>query len=78
MSTGLEQAIALVSKATNVPADSVGVDAAVGALEAWDSVAHVHIMLALEERIGRDLTADEIADCMTVEAIASVLDAVTA
>lgn len=77
MSTSLEQALALVSNATNVPADSIGTDAAVGALEAWDSIAHVHIMLALEEQIGRDLTTDEIADCMTVEAIASVLETVT-
>lgn len=74
MSDALHSARRIVAEATREPLDQVTDEAAVGALESWDSITHVHIMLALEEAIGRDLTPEEIADCMDVKAIAAVLE----
>lgn len=47
-------------------------DAAIGRLKNWDSLAHMRLILALEEHIGTQLTPD------TVVAIGSLSDIATA
>ena len=41
--------------------------AAIGGVPGWDSIAHMAIVLALEERIGRRFTAEEIASAGSLE-----------
>jgi acyl carrier protein len=54
--------------------ESVRGDAAVGSLPGWDSIAHVNIVLAVEARLGRPLTPEEIGTARTVADFASFLN----
>ncbi len=71
--TSLDLAREILSKATHQPLTAVPADASLHNFDQWDSIAHVHIMLDVEERLGRDLTPDEIFDLQSVDAIATLL-----
>ncbi|MBK8085300.1 MAG: acyl carrier protein [Devosia sp.] len=43
-------------------------------LTAWDSLAHMRLMLGIEAALGRSLTADEIASITSVRDVARLLD----
>jgi acyl carrier protein len=43
-------------------------------VEDWDSLAHSEILMALEDHIGRELDAEEIATLDGVEDIQAILD----
>lgn len=47
-------------------------------VEDWDSLAHSEILMALEDRIGRELDAAEIAAIDGIEDIQAILDRETA
>jgi acyl carrier protein len=51
----------------------VPVDAPVGSLPQWDSIAHLSIILAFEEKLGRQLTPDEIASLKTVASLVELM-----
>ena len=42
-------------------------------IEGWDSLAHVQLMLAVEEEFGVTLTTEEMADMTSIPAILGVL-----
>jgi acyl carrier protein len=46
-------------------------------LEEWDSVKHMHVMLALEEEFKIEFTDDEIANLANVEDLMRVMSAKT-
>jgi acyl carrier protein len=50
---------ALAAEALGVTVDSLPGDAAIGSLEAWDSLGHMRLLLAIEARLGRELTMEE-------------------
>jgi len=43
-------------------------------VEDWDSLAHSEIIMALEDKIGRELDAAEIAAIESIQDIQSILD----
>ena len=49
-------------------------DAAIGALEAWDSLAHMRLVLALEEAVGGELESAEILGIERLADIAAILE----
>ena len=49
----------LLAEAIAVDASEVPDDACVGVFDAWDSIAHLRLILALEAAIGRQLDPDE-------------------
>ena len=51
----------------------VPADAPVGSLPQWDSIAHLSIILAFEEKLGRQLSPDEIGSLKTVSSLADLL-----
>jgi acyl carrier protein len=57
------------------PQDVSG-EAQVGSLPQWDSIAHLSIVMAFEERLGRQLTSEEIASLETVASFAALLPTV--
>lgn len=65
-------AAALVAGALNVAVAEVPPDARMGAFEAWDSLGHLRIMLALEDALGRRLDATE---AIRIESVADIADA---
>ncbi|WP_439574731.1 acyl carrier protein [Phreatobacter sp.] len=48
-------------------------DAPVGSLAQWDSIAHLSIIMAFEDRLGRQLTAEETASLETVASFTALL-----
>ncbi len=64
---------ALAAAAIGVPVDLLPHDAAIGSLEAWDSLAHLRLLLAVEETIGRELTAEEVASVLSLADVERLL-----
>lgn len=69
----LAEAKGLIAGCVNQPAAAVADDAAIGTLEGWDSIAHISIVLAIEARVGRNLTSDEIIAVTGVVSVADIL-----
>lgn len=65
----------IVAGALGCAAADVPADAAVGSLPQWDSIAHMSIVLAAEERLARRMTPEEIGALATVADIAALLAA---
>lgn len=70
----LARAREVVAGVLGCPVGDVEAEAAVGSLPQWDSIAHVSIMLAAEERLGRMLTSEEIASFVSVESLAAIFE----
>ncbi len=66
------RACAIVAEALGLqsPVD-IGDD--MGTLEAWDSLAHMRLILGIEGAIGRSLSADEIASIASVRDVAQLI-----
>jgi len=64
---------ALLAGALGCTVDEVPADSAIGTLPLWDSLAHIKVVLAVEERLGRNLTTDEILTIVSLDAIAALL-----
>lgn len=71
--TELSSAAALVAEALGVSAGDVPEDTRIGAFESWDSLGHLRIMLAVEGKLGRQLTAAEAISIDSVPDIAEIL-----
>lgn len=68
-------AIRLLADALMIPEQDVPAGARLGHVEQWDSLAHARLLLALEEKLGRQLTPDEAVAIETLDDIARLLDA---
>lgn len=55
------------------PAD-IPDDMSIRTCDAWDSVAHIRIILAIEERTGRPLSSESIATLSSIDDVATLLD----
>jgi acyl carrier protein len=69
--TALRLAKELLAEAINAGVEAIPDDARIGSFERWDSLAHMHLLLGLEERLGRRLDPDE---AVQIECIADVAD----
>jgi len=67
------RACAIVAEALGLqsPVD-IGDD--MGTLGAWDSLAHMRLILGIEAALGRTLSADEIASITSVRDVAQLVD----
>lgn len=68
-----EEARQIITECTSIAKDDITVDLAAGDLPGWDSLGHMRIILALETRIGRELTTDEIISIRTVRELSEFL-----
>ncbi len=57
---------AIVGGALGLESSELAADTAIGVTERWDSLAHMRIILGLEERLDRLLTADEVVAIATL------------
>jgi acyl carrier protein len=64
---------ALVASVLNLPASTVGADASMENLPNWDSLAHLNICLAFQERFGLDLDMETIANSTSVAKLVELL-----
>ena len=69
----LSDAKALLAEALPVAPATLGDEARLGAVEAWDSLAHMRLILAIEEKRGAPLDAETAAGIESLADIARVL-----
>ncbi len=72
--SALAEARDLLAEAVGLPAGSIADDAGFDQVERWDSIAHMRLMLALEEKIGREVTAEETMELFSLPEIARFLE----
>jgi acyl carrier protein len=68
-----ERAKVLLAQAVNCDAASIPDDVRIGGFEAWDSLAHLRLVLGIEQKIGRQLDADEAIRIESLQDIAALL-----
>ena len=56
-----------------VDVDEVTAESSPDSIKAWDSLAHLNLILALEQRFGCTFDPDQIPELVTVEAIAAAV-----
>jgi acyl carrier protein len=71
--TNTEEVVALVASVLNLPDGVVGADASMESLPKWDSMAHLNICLAFQERFGVVLDMETIASSTSVAKLAALL-----
>jgi acyl carrier protein len=62
MTADSERARALLAAALEIDLAAVGPDASIATLEAWDSLAHLRLVQAIEAAIGSELPAEAIVE----------------
>lgn len=67
-----QQIIDLLSEILNVPADTITEDTNASDIDSWDSLNHVLIIGALEERLGIVIPLD---DAVEITSVRELLDA---
>ncbi len=72
--SGLAGAKKLLAEAIHADAAAIPDTARIGGFERWDSLAHLRLIMALEETIGRQLDPDEAVQIESLEDVAGLLD----
>jgi len=67
------QAKKLLAEATNCDSKMIADDARIGTFDRWDSLAHLRLVLAIEQQIGRQLDADEAVRIESLSDVAALL-----
>jgi acyl carrier protein len=73
--SGSSAAKRLLAEATGAEAAFVPDDARIGSFERWDSLAHMRLVLALEQLVGRQLDPDEVVEIESLDDVRAILEA---
>jgi acyl carrier protein len=65
----------LLAEATGAEPAFVPDDARIGSFERWDSLAHMRLVLALEQLVGRELDPDEVVEIESLDDVRAILEA---
>ena len=65
----------LLAEVFQVPEEAIPQDLAFGDLPQWDSLGHMELMVALEDRFGVEIDAEVIGELTSVDAIRRFLQA---
>jgi acyl carrier protein len=68
-----EQAKILLAEAVSCEATAIPDDVRIGGFAAWDSLAHLRLVLGIEQKIGRQLDADEAIRIESLQDVAALL-----
>jgi acyl carrier protein len=68
------QARILLAEAANCDPATIPDDVRLGQFELWDSLAHLRLVLGLEQRLGRQLEPDEAIRIETLADIAQLVE----
>jgi len=74
MSDGL-RAKKLLAEAANCDSAMIPDNVRIGTFERWDSLAHLRLILAIEQKIGRQLDPDEAVRIESLPDVAALLAA---
>ncbi|MGO8985835.1 MAG: acyl carrier protein [Terriglobales bacterium] len=70
----LEQVRSIASDVFGIPADQINAESSPATIANWDSMQHLNLVLAVEERFGVQFDPDEIEQMKSVGAIAEFVD----
>jgi acyl carrier protein len=63
----------IVSQIMNVPIDRLDDDTSPGTISVWDSLKHMNLILALEEKFAVSFSDDEIVSMLSIKSILELL-----
>ena len=63
----------LISDLFNVDLQEVSLDSSPDTVPAWDSLGHMRLMAAIEERFGLTLSPEEQVDMLTVDLVVEIV-----
>jgi acyl carrier protein len=72
--TAFEQVRAIASDVFGVPVDRLSAGSSPESVENWDSMQHLNLVLAIEEKFGIQLDPDEIEQMKNIGAVAALVD----
>ena len=65
--------IALVAEVLSIQKDELGPDSSMENVPSWDSVEHMNICLAFEQRFGKRLDGEAIATATSIRSLAALV-----
>jgi acyl carrier protein len=74
LNSTFEQVQAIASDIFGVPAGKITADSSPETIENWDSMQHLNLVLALEEKFGLQLDPEEIEQMKSVGAVAALVE----
>jgi acyl carrier protein len=69
-----EKIRAIMAEALRLPVDRIGPDAAIGTVPNWDSTAHMHMMIALEDEFGIELDENRMVEMTSLAKISAAVE----
>lgn len=73
-STILEQIRTMASDLFGVPRDRISAASTSETIEAWDSIQHLNLVLALEEKFGVQLSPEEIEQMKSIGEVTKLME----
>ena len=74
MSSTLAQVQAIASDLFGVPVGKVTAESSPETIETWDSMQHLNLVLAIEEKFGLQLSPEEIEEMRSVGTVAALVE----
>jgi acyl carrier protein len=74
LNSTLAQVQAIASDIFGVPVGKITADSSPETIETWDSMQHLNLVLAIEEKFGLQLAPEEIEEMKSVGAVATLVD----
>jgi acyl carrier protein len=74
MIENLDRVREVIATAFELPIEKVDRESSSQTIEQWDSVAHINLVMALEEKFGTTFTMEEIAEMHDVVTICKVIE----
>lgn len=75
MTDSVTAARQIIADALEISADEVDGDASIDTLDAWTSLGHMRLILALEEKLGKQLDPAAIVDIANLNDVVAILNA---
>ena len=69
----LEQVISIVSKNIKVPIKDINMNSKSSDFYQWDSLAQVNIILEIEKKINKEISASKMGELISIKSILSYL-----
>ena len=69
-----EQVRGIASDVFGVPADTITAESSPQSIESWDSMQHLNLVLAIEERFGVRFEPEEMEEMKNIGAAAGMVD----
>jgi acyl carrier protein len=70
----LKRVQGIVADVFNIPEERIQPGSSPDTIEAWDSIHHLNLVLALEQDFGVQFTPEEIEELLSVELVAALVE----